>query len=242
VLRRAVVHAGVVASLSLLATACASDDAQDIPDNQQPIPTADAVITQPPPPTTAAVGADLAGCEVVETPAPKPDGGHTAPSETLDPELTWTLTFETSCGVFVVTLDLESAPQTTASLVALAEAGYFDETLIHRIVPGVLFQGGDPTGGTGSGPGYRTVDVPASDARYLRGVVGMAKTSAEAPGTAGSQYFVAAGADLNLPPEYAIVGQVTEGMEVVDRISALGDAAEQPTAVVVVHTVTVAST
>ena len=234
--------------LVAVAAACGGDDAQDIPDNQQPIPTADAVITQPPAATEITGAPDAfdtvpvaSGCEAVEAPEPGEDGGHTVPEDPLDSELTWTLTFDTSCGTFVVTLDLGSAPATTASLVALAESGYFDGTVIHRVVPGSLFQGGDPTMGTGSAPGYRTVDVPPADARYERGVVGMAKTAQEAPGTAGSQFFVAAAADLGLPPEYAIVGEVTEGMDVVDRIAALGDVAEQPTQVIVVNSVTAES-
>ena len=62
------------------------------------------------------------------SPQPRDDGGAEAPAETLDPAQTWTLTFDTSCGTFVVTLDLESAPATTASLVALAEDGFYDDT------------------------------------------------------------------------------------------------------------------
>lgn len=236
-------------ALLLVASACGGDDeSQDIPDNQQPIPTADAVITQPAPASEITGAPDAfdtvpvaSGCDAVEAPEGREDSGLSAPAEPLDAALTWTLTFDTSCGTFVVTLDLESAPETTASLVALAESGYFDDTVIHRVVPSSLFQGGDPTRGAGDAPGYRTVDVPAADAQYRRGVVGMAKTSAEAPGTAGSQYFVAAAADLGLPPEYAIVGEVTDGMDVVDRIAALGDAAEQPTQDIVVNAVTVES-
>ena len=134
---------------------------------------------------------------------------------------TYALTFDTSCGPFTVTLDPELAPNTAPSLVALAEEGYFDDTIFHRVVPGFVIQGGDPTQ-SGSGPGYSTVDVPPSDAAYTRGVVAMAKSGAEAPRTAGSQFFVVTGADAGLPPEYAIVGEVTEGMDTVERIDALG--------------------
>jgi len=185
-----------------------------------------------------------AGCRELEAPAPRePDTSTSEPSATsLDASETWTLTFATSCGSFTVTLDLESAPKTSASLVQLARDGYFDDTIFHRIVPGFVIQGGDPTQSGGGGPGYSTVDVPAADTAYVKGVVAMAKSAAEAPGTSGSQFFVVTGADVGLPPEYAVVGEVTDGLEVVERIGTLGDpATEQPTQPVVVETVTAAS-
>jgi peptidyl-prolyl cis-trans isomerase B (cyclophilin B) len=190
-------------------------------------------------------GSDASGaasCETVEAPAPREDGGASAPTERLDPEQTWTLTFDTSCGTFVVTLDVGSAPATAASLVSLAKAGFYDDTIFHRIVPGFVIQGGDPTQTGTGGPGYSTVDAPKADARYVRGVVAMAKTQDEPAGTAGSQFFVVTGDDVGLPPEYAVVGTVTEGMDVVERIGALGDpATEQPLQPVVIHSVTAAS-
>jgi cyclophilin family peptidyl-prolyl cis-trans isomerase len=187
----------------------------------------------------AAAPSVAAGCADVDAPAPRPDGGATAPTEPLDTGQTWTLTFDTSCGEFAVTLDLESAPATAASLVALAEDGFYDDTLFHRIVPGFVIQGGDPTQTGGGGPGYQTVDVPAADAAYTHGVVAMAKSGAEPAGTAGSQFFVVTGADAGLPPDYAIVGEVTDGLDVVDLIGTLGDpATEQPTQAVVIESVT----
>jgi peptidyl-prolyl cis-trans isomerase B (cyclophilin B) len=181
-------------------------------------------------------------CSSVEPPAPRADGGATAPSERLDPEKTWTLTFDTSCGTFVVRLDTGSAPATSASLVSLAREGFFDDTIFHRIVPGFVIQGGDPTQSGGGGPGYSTVDVPAPGARYVKGVVAMAKTGTEAPGTAGSQFFVVTGEDIGLPPEYAVVGEVTEGLDVVELIGTLGDpATEQPLQPIVVESVTASS-
>jgi peptidyl-prolyl cis-trans isomerase B (cyclophilin B) len=162
-----------------------------------------------------------------------------APAEELDASKTHTLTFDTSCGSFVITLDPEQAPKTTASLVALANGGYFDDTIFHRVVPGFVIQGGDPTQSGGGGPGYSTVDVPPSDAAYTQGVVAMAKTQVEPPGTSGSQFFVVTGPDAGLPPEYAIVGEVTDGMDTVLRIDALGAGDGPPSQPVVVNTVTV---
>jgi peptidyl-prolyl cis-trans isomerase B (cyclophilin B) len=180
-------------------------------------------------------------CTEVDAPDAREPGTSEAPSEELDPSLTHTLTFDTSCGTFTVTLDPGSAPKTAASLVALAESGYFDDTIFHRVVPGFVIQGGDPTQTGGGGPGYSTVDVPASDAKYTSGVVAMAKSGVEGPGTSGSQFFVVTGADVGLPPEYAIVGEVTEGMDTVMRIDALGVGDGPPSQPVVVNTVTASS-
>jgi peptidyl-prolyl cis-trans isomerase B (cyclophilin B) len=193
-------------------------------------------------PTTGAAGAS-GGCADVDAPAPRADGGAKQPAERLDPEKRWTLTFDTSCGTFVVTLDVEGAPATSASLVSLARSGFYDDTVFHRIVPGFVIQGGDPTQSGTGGPGYSTVDRPPSGAGYVKGVVAMAKTQAEPAGTAGSQFFVVTGDDIGLPPDYAIVGKVTQGLDVVEQIDALGDpSTEQPLRPVVVRSVTAAST
>ena len=182
------------------------------------------------------------GCEAVEAPAPRPDGGQTAPTEPLDASQSWTLTFDTSCGTFVVTLDLDSAPKTAASLVSLARAGYYDDTIFHRIVPGFVIQGGDPTQSGNGGPGYTTVDPPPAGAAYTKGVVAMAKTATEAAGTAGSQFFVVIGDGSGIAPEYAVAGTVTSGLDVVERIGELGDpTTEQPLQPVVIDSVTVGS-
>jgi peptidyl-prolyl cis-trans isomerase B (cyclophilin B) len=185
--------------------------------------------------TTSATGE----CVTVDAPASREPTSNERPSEPLADGTTYTLTFGTSCGSFTVTLDPKLAPTTAPSLVALARAGYFDDTIIHRVVPGFVIQGGDPTQTGSGGPGYSTVDVPPSDTKYTRGVVAMAKSAVEAPGTAGSQFFVVTSADAGLPPEYAVVGEVTEGMATVDRIDALGVGDGPPSQPVVVDSVTV---
>jgi len=191
--------------------------------------------------TTATTTTEVTECQEVEAPEPREPGSNDPPGETLDQSLTHTLTFDTSCGTFVVTLDTDSARETSASLFTLAEAGYFDDTIFHRVVPDFVIQGGDPTQTGGGGPGYSTIDPPATDAKYTKGVVAMAKTPTESAGTSGSQFFVVTGADIGLPPDYAIVGEVTEGMETVDRIAALGVGDGPPAQPVVVNTVTAAS-
>jgi len=168
-----------------------------------------------------------------------PNGGYKNEHLHLDPAKTYRLVFVTNCGTFTVTLNQKLAPNATGSLVSLARRGFFTDTSFHRIVRGFVIQGGDPTGTGTGGPGYETHDTVPKTAAYLHGVVAMAKTGTEAPGTAGSQFFVVTGQDAGLPPDYAIVGKVTKGLAVVDRIGLLGDVNEQPTANVVISKVEV---
>ena len=189
---------------------------------------------------TSTGGSAQAGCEDVEAPEPKPDGSESPPEDDLDEGTTYRLVVETSCGPFTITLDQELAPETAASLVSLAEKGFFDGTTFHRVVPGFVIQGGDPTGTGTGGPGYQTVDEPPSTAGYTKGVVAMAKAGNEAPGTSGSQFFVVTGEDVGLPPEYAIVGKVTEGLDTVLAIDRLGVADGPPSQPVVIERVSVA--
>jgi cyclophilin family peptidyl-prolyl cis-trans isomerase len=178
-------------------------------------------------------------CSSVDTPEPRDPGSNEAPTAPLEDGKAYALTFETNCGSFTVTLDTELAPNTAASLVALAQNGYFDDTIFHRVVPGFVIQGGDPTQTGSGGPGYSTVDVPPSDSTYTKGTVAMAKSGVEAPGTSGSQFFVVTAPDVGLDPDYAIVGEATTGMDTVDRIGALGVADGPPSQPVVVSSVTV---
>lgn len=168
------------------------------------------------------------------------NGGYKREKLQLDPNKTYELVFETNCGSFTVTLDQKLAPNATSSLVSLARRGFFTDTFFHRIVPGFVIQGGDPTGTGNGGPGYHTVDKPPHGTKYTHRVVAMAKTSTEPSGTAGSQFFVVTGANAHLPAIYAVVGKVTSGLDVVDRIGKLGDpATEQPTEAVVISRVRV---
>jgi len=164
-------------------------------------------------------------CTDVEQPKPKPDGRAKAPAKALDSSATYAVVLKTSCGDFTIRLDLTSSPKTAASFVSLAKSGFFDHTVFHRIVPGFVVQGGDPTGTGTGGPGYSTRDAVPRSATYTKGVVAMAKTPAEPPGTAGSQFFVVTAGDAGLPPEYALLGRVVKGQDVVDAIGQLGDPA-----------------
>jgi peptidyl-prolyl cis-trans isomerase B (cyclophilin B) len=169
-----------------------------------------------------------------------PVTGKRAKIPALDPAKTYTVTTRTNLGVFAFELDVKDSPCTTASFAQLVREKFFDGTRFHRIVPGFVIQGGDPTGTGTGGPGYSVVDTPPATARYTKGVVAMAKTGAEPPGTAGSQFFVVTAPDVGLPPEYALLGKVTRGLAVVERIGKLGDpTTEQPTRRVVIESMTV---
>jgi cyclophilin family peptidyl-prolyl cis-trans isomerase len=177
----------------------------------------------------------VGGCTVATKPTGSP---RTAPKPTkaLDPAKTYDVRFETNCGAFVVRLDVKTSPKTTASFVSLVQKKFFDDTVFHRIVPGFVIQGGDPTATGTGGPGYTVVDKPPATAKYTHGVVAMAKTSQEPAGTSGSQFFVVTAANAGLPPDYALLGHVVSGIRVVDRIGRLGDVnTQQPTRVVVIQ-------
>jgi peptidyl-prolyl cis-trans isomerase B (cyclophilin B) len=165
------------------------------------------------------------GCRQVEQPPAKPDGGAERSAARLDPGTTYVVVMKTSCGSFRFQLDQKVSPRTAASFANLVRTGFFDDTVFHRIVPGFVIQGGDPTGTGTGGPGYSTRDVPPQDARYVKGTVAMAKSPVEPPGTSGSQFYVVTAPDAGLPPEYALLGRVIQGQNVVDRIGELGDPA-----------------
>jgi peptidyl-prolyl cis-trans isomerase B (cyclophilin B) len=167
---------------------------------------------------------DAAGCTTVTPPAGK-SRTESKPTKRLDAAKTYDVAIDTNCGDFTIRLAVKTAPATAASFASLVEKGYFDATVFHRIVPGFIVQGGDPTGTGTSGPGYTTVDVPPASTSYTLGVVAMAKTATEPPGTAGSQFFVVTNQDAQLPPEYAVVGTVVKGLPVVEKIGELGDPA-----------------
>jgi peptidyl-prolyl cis-trans isomerase B (cyclophilin B) len=164
-------------------------------------------------------------CKDVEQPAPRDGGGQKKPGKPLDAGKTYDVELETSCGSFTIRLDQKTSPNAAASFASLARNGFFDDTIFHRIVPGFVIQGGDPTASGTGGPGYSTRDRVPSDAAYDPGVVAMAKAGNEPAGTAGSQFFVVTAAGTGLTPDYALLGKVTKGMDAVQAIGQLGDPA-----------------
>jgi peptidyl-prolyl cis-trans isomerase B (cyclophilin B) len=196
----------------LVLSACGGDDDDKTPAAEEKAASAPAAEQQ-------------GACRDVPQPTPRDGGGQEKPKHPLDASRTYEVELRTSCGSFTIRLDQRTSPQAAASFASLARNGFFDRTIFHRIVPGFVIQGGDPTASGTGGPGYSTRDRVPRSASYRPGVVAMAKAGDEPAGTAGSQFFVVTGAAAGLTPDYALLGRVTEGMEVVREIGKLGDPA-----------------
>jgi peptidyl-prolyl cis-trans isomerase B (cyclophilin B) len=187
-------------------------------------------------------------CRTVPVPAPKGSQHLAAPRTTLDPRRTYTVTVLTNCGTFAFALDTAQSPKTSASLYYLAKRGFFNGLTFHRVASGFVIQGGDPAGTGAGGPGYTIVEPPPRRTQYVQGDVAMAKTQTEPAGASGSQFFVVTAANATqsagLTPDYALVGKVVSGIDVVAKIGSLptnppGDGS--PTPPVVMSSVIVSS-
>ena len=181
--------------------------------------------------------ATAAGCRQVEAPKPK-HVSYPAPEQPVKRGEKLTAIVHTSCGTFDIALDTERAPKTVGSFVFLASNDFYNGLTFHRIAPGFVIQGGDPLGNGTGGPGYSVDEKPPANLSYTRGTVAMAKSSAEPPGRSGSQFFIVLGADAGLPPEYALLGKVNRGLDVVERIGKLGTPQETPKQTVLIERVT----
>ena len=133
----------------------------------------------------------------------------------LDTGKTYTAVVTTNKGVITIKLLPKVAPIAVQSFIYLAQHHYFDGVRFHRVMPGFVIQGGDPTGTGLCGPGYQFKDEKVT-LPYTRGTVAMANAG---PNTNGSQFFIVLGDNTGLPPNYTIFGQVTGGMDAVDRIA-----------------------
>ncbi len=146
----------------------------------------------------------------------------TPPTDGPAPELaSATATIETDQGVIQVDLDPGAAPCTVQSFLTLADSGYFDGTICHRLTTSKtlkVLQCGDPTGTGSGGPGYEFDDEVSPDLTYDRGTVAMANAG---PGTNGSQFFLVYG-DSKLDPAYTVFGTISGGLEVLDEIAEAG--------------------
>ncbi|HYU60814.1 MAG TPA: peptidylprolyl isomerase [Solirubrobacterales bacterium] len=179
------------------------------------------------------------GCKPVAQPPAKPEQ-LPKPDEQLSASDRVTAIVETSCGTFEIALDTATSPETTGSFTYLADRGFYDGTSFSYI-DGSVVQGGDPIGDRTGGPGYFVDEPPPVDAEYTRGTVAMAKTEVEPTGRSGSQFFVVYAADAGLQPQFAVLGEVTEGIDVVDRIAELREPGSEngaPRAPVVIESIT----
>jgi len=140
-----------------------------------------------------------------------------------------TATISTELGDVVIDLYTDSAPVASENFINLAEAGFYDGVVFHRLVPGFMIQGGDPEGTGGGGPGYTIQDEPLVG-EYTRGTVAMARTSE--PNSQGSQFFIVVDDSpflADVQNHYTIFGTVVSGMEVVDEIVDMPTANDEPT-------------
>jgi cyclophilin family peptidyl-prolyl cis-trans isomerase len=164
--------------------------------------------------------------------APSLRSGSAADCPTSQPDPlpageTRTVTIGTSQGSFSIKVDGSLSPIAAGNFVALASCGYYEGVVFHRLVPGFVIQGGDPTGTGTGGPGYTIKDEPVT-ATYGRATVAMART--RAPDSQGSQFFIVLTDDARAPLEsantYAIFGSVVDGMDTVDKIAAMPNSGE----------------
>jgi cyclophilin family peptidyl-prolyl cis-trans isomerase len=195
---------------------------------------------------TASLATTVVACSAPG--APNPSVASHPPCPTSQPPAlpageTRTVRIDTSKGPITIRIEANLSPIAAGNFVALASCGYYDGVVFHRVVPGFVIQGGDPTGKGTGGPGYTIQDEPVS-ATYKRGSVAMARTSA--PNSVGSQFFIvlddSARQSLADPStnNYQIIGTVTAGMETVDSIAAAADA-EIPMNPVAMTSVTVSN-
>lgn len=127
-------------------------------------------------------------------------------------------------GVIKVELFPDVAPNTVNNFISLVQAGFYDGVIFHRVIPGFMIQGGDPTGTGMGGPGYSirgefSQNGFENSLKHERGVISMARTSV--PDSAGSQFFIMVADHPHLDGSYAAFGRVVEGMEVADRIASV---------------------
>jgi cyclophilin family peptidyl-prolyl cis-trans isomerase len=191
-----------IVPLVLLAVACATLACSASP------------ATSPPPPATAAPSVAAGGADC-----------PTAQPESLPAGETRAVTIATDLGTMTLTIEADLSPIAAGNFVALAGCGFYDGVVFHRVVPGFVIQGGDPTGTGTGGPGY-TIKDEAVTTPYARGTVAMARTPA--PDSVGSQFFIVlddeARGSLAQANTYQIIGSVTAGMETADAIAAAADA------------------
>ncbi|HEX6299931.1 MAG TPA: peptidylprolyl isomerase [Acidimicrobiia bacterium] len=159
-----------------------------------------------------------------------------APDLAIDLSKSYSATLDTSHGEIVIEFDPERSPLTVNNFVFLANEGFYDGVVFHRVIENFMIQGGDPTGTGQGGPGYRFRDEIEGSGTYTRGTVAMANAG---PNTNGSQFFIVH-KDTGLPHSYTIFGKVTEGMDAVDSIASSDtDTSDRPRDDVVIKKVTI---
>jgi peptidyl-prolyl cis-trans isomerase B (cyclophilin B) len=147
------------------------------------------------------------------------------PPMTIDSAKSYKAAVLTSKGTIELSLDAKAAPITVNNFVFLARERYYDGLVFHRVEPGFVVQGGDPSGTGSGGPGYTIADEP-SPLLHEIGALGMAKSTA--PNSAGSQFYITLSAQPSLDGRYTVFGKVAAGLDVAQKI-ARGDVIQRIT-------------
>jgi len=148
----------------------------------------------------------------------KPVTKFAKPEQVIDNKHSYVAEMETTKGTMTIQLYADEAPKTVNSFVFLALHHYYDGIVFHRVIPGFVAQGGDPTGTGMGGPGYQFgLEVNKSLNYDKKGVMGMARTMD--PNSNGSQFYITFGPTPNLNQQYTVFGQVTAGLDVLDKIA-----------------------
>jgi cyclophilin family peptidyl-prolyl cis-trans isomerase len=138
------------------------------------------------------------------------------PPMIIDPQKTYSATIQTEKGDIVLELFAKETPITTNNFVFLACKGFYDGLTFHRVIPGFVAQGGDPTGTGAGGPGYAIPDEQDVASFDAPGMLSMAKSG---PNTTGSQFFITYAAVPRLDPDFTVFGRVTSGMDVLEGLT-----------------------
>ncbi len=240
--RNRAIVASLLAVLLVLGVATfvgGGDDGTDVATDTTDTTTSSEEVSLPPVPPGATIEGD--------TPCPAADGSSARtlkfakpPPMCIDPNRQYVAEIKTNLGTITATLDAQAAPKTVNNFVVLARYHYFDGISFHRIIPGFVIQGGDPELNGQGGPGYQFEDELPEAGRYKIGSLAMANAG---PNTNGSQFFIVTGEQgAALPPQYSLFGQVTGGLDVVQKIDAAGSPNSRegrPTQVVTMESVTI---
>ena len=187
--------------------------------------TPEPIDTEPPADTSTPTPAVAPTLAVVATPTPRliTVAGRTVkqfgqlPAVTIDPNSSYKATFRTNQGSFTVELFASQVPVTVNNFVFLAQDGFYNGAIFHRVIKNFMIQGGDPTGTGGGGPGYKFQDEIAPTLSFDRpGILAMANSG---PNTNGSQFFITVAPTPHLDGAHTIFGRVVQGQDIVDIIS-----------------------
>jgi cyclophilin family peptidyl-prolyl cis-trans isomerase len=197
---------------------------------------------------TTAIGDAMGSTDTTATPSTSPSDTSVSTTDTTttnsnsSKNFMHTVTIETNKGPIVFETYDADAPKTVENFITLANKGFYNGLIFHRVINGFMIQGGDPTGTGSGGPGYAFKDelnpaTPSYKAGYVRGTVAMANAG---PDTNGSQFFIMQKDTPALPNDYTIFGRVVSGMDVVDAIATTKTATgDRPVEKMVMNKVTV---